>query len=317
MPTLVHASDVHFGKPHLPHVAEAFLEAAHAAAPDVIVVSGDLTQRAKPEEFQAAAAWLERLSVGPGRGTSGRVPVVVTPGNHDVPLYRVAERVRDPFMNYRRFISPELNTVTRVPGLTLVALNSAAPRRAIVNGRLDDAQLRFAEEAFAASPGGDLRIVVAHHHLAPAPDYQGDTPLPRARAILERLKGMDVEMVLGGHLHRAYIVNSLDVYPGEDREHGVVVVHSGTTTSARGRARERLRNSFNVIHVEPDHLDIRHHLYHGDEDRFLPLSRHVFPRRPALSLPEEATTAPAAPAAAPPPAPAAPLRAEAERTRGT
>ncbi|HSG48253.1 MAG TPA: metallophosphoesterase [Longimicrobiales bacterium] len=283
MITLVHASDIHFGKPHLAHVAEAFLESVRAVDPHALVVSGDLTQRAKAHEFQAAAAYLEMLA-----GTSPEgLPVVVTPGNHDVPVYRVFERLTDPYRNYRRHISDELDTVTRIPGMTLVALNSTAPLRAIVNGRLDDHQLDFARRAFGESPDHDVKVLVAHHHLAPAPDYEGDKPLPRAKEILEALKEMGVELVLGGHLHRGYIVNSLDVYPGEDRDHGVVVVHSGTTTSARGRARERLKNSFNIIHVAGDHLDITHHVFHPEDAVFRPLSRHLFPRRPLLSLPLE------------------------------
>lgn len=281
MITLLHASDIHFGKPHLPQVAEAFLESARGLEPDAVVVSGDLTQRAKVAEYQAAAAFLEELG-----GAAGGVPVVVTPGNHDVPLYRVAERLFDPYRNYKRYIDDELNTITRIPGMTLVALNSAAPRRAIVNGRIRPEQLEFARAAFQASPEGDMRVVVAHHHLAPAPDYEGDNPLPRAKEILETLKGMGVELILGGHLHRGYIVNSLDVYPGEDRDHGVVVVHSGTTTSGRGRARERLKNSFNVVRVAERYLDITHFIFQAEEADFLPLSRHLFPRRPNLSLPD-------------------------------
>ncbi|UCC26992.1 MAG: metallophosphoesterase [Gemmatimonadales bacterium] len=279
MITLVHGSDIHFGKPHLPHVADAFRDAVQAAEPAAVVISGDLTQRAKVQEYRAAAEYLELLDQA-----AGGAPIVVTPGNHDVPLYRVAERLLRPYQNYQRFIRRELNTVTRIPGMTLVALNSAAPRRAIVNGRIREAQLEFARDAFQAAPEEDVKVLVSHHHLAPAPDYEGDTPLPRAREILEALKAMGVELVLGGHLHRGYIVNSLDVYPGEDRDHGVVVVHSGTTTSARGRARERLKNSFNVVRVASDHLDITHHIFHPEEAAFLPLSRHLFPRRPFLSL---------------------------------
>lgn len=280
MITLVHASDIHFGKPHLPEVAGSFLESAHAVEPDAVVISGDLTQRAKVREYEEAARFLERLP---------RVPVVVTPGNHDVPLYRVWERLADPFGNYRRFISEALDTVTRIPGMTLVSLNSAAPRRAIVNGRIDPDQLDFAREAFTASPPGDVRVVVAHHHLAPAPDYEKDTPLPGAPGILDALAAMDVELVLGGHLHRAYIGNSLDVHPGADPRRGVVIVQSGTTTSGRGRARERLKNSFNVVRVRDGVLDVTHHMYHEDEGAFGPLSRHLFPRHPRVTLPAQAT----------------------------
>ncbi len=271
MLTIVHGSDLHFGVPHDPGAAIAFREAILRLGPDLLVLSGDFTQRAKPAEFQAAREWMDSLPEG--------LPRVVTPGNHDVPLYRVAERLVAPFRNYREWIHPELDHVTRVPGATVVSLNSAAPRRAIVNGRLDPPQLDFARRAFAAS-GDDVRVVVVHHHLAPAPDYERDTPLPGAPRILEAFESMGVDLVLSGHLHRAYIGNSLDVYQGEDRDRGVVVVQSGTTTSRRGRARERAKQSFNVVRVAGDRMEVVHYMLFEAAEGFAPFSAHLFPRHP-------------------------------------
>jgi len=276
--TIVHASDLHFGAPYRPEAGDAFLEATDAVDPDLVVLSGDLTQRAKVREFRQARAFLERLP---------DVPVVVTPGNHDVPLYRFWERLFDPYRNYRKYVREELNTVTRLDGLVVVSLNSAAPRRAIVNGRIRDRQLEFAATAFQESDPAAARILVAHHHLAPAPDYEGDTFLPRAPKILDNLNRMGVEMILGGHLHRAYIGNSLDVYPGQDVEHGIVVVQSGTTTSHRGRARESAKNSFNVIRLMEDHLEISHHMYFEGLGSFAPFSMHAFPRREDRYFPRD------------------------------
>lgn len=283
MLTIVHGSDIHFGKPFRPEVAESFLRAAHGADPDLVVISGDLTQRAKEEEFRDAAAFLERLP---------DVPYVVTPGNHDVPLYRVFERLFTPHRNYRRFIADELNTVTRVPGATVVAVDTSEPRTAIVNGRVRDWQLEFAREAFAEAPEGDVKIVVAHHHFAPAPDYEGDKSMPNAKKVLEAFTAMGVEMILGGHLHRAYIGNSLDVFAGSQRSRGVVIVQSGTTTSARGRARERARNSFNVVRVAPRALEVTHHMYFEEAGGFEPFSVHAFPRQAHRWFPDGSVRAP-------------------------
>jgi 3',5'-cyclic AMP phosphodiesterase CpdA len=269
--TILHASDLHFGKPYDAAVGRAFMAAAHETRADVIVVSGDFTQRAKEREYREARAFLDELP---------RVPLVVTPGNHDVPLYRVAERLLDPWRNYRKWISEELDTVTRVAGAVIVSLNTAAPRRAIVNGRLRPEQLDFARSAFeatATSPGS-ARILVAHHHLAPAPDYEGDKPLPGARGILDELEALEVDLALGGHLHRAYIGNSLDVYAGIDRSHGIIIAQSGTTTSRRGRAREQAKNSYNVIRVQNDHVEITHFMHFAEVDGFAPFSTHAFPR---------------------------------------
>jgi hypothetical protein len=87
-----------------------------------------------------------------------------------------------------------------------------------------------------------------------------------------------VEIVVGGHLHRAYVGNSLDVYPGKDRKHGIVIVQSGTTTSRRGRAREREKNSFNWIRITEDSIRITHYMYFDDAGGFAPFSRHIYPR---------------------------------------
>ena len=270
MLTLVHASDLHFGEPHRPEMGEAFLEAAHHAGPDAIVLSGDFTQRAKVAEYRAAAEYLTRLP---------EVPIVVTPGNHDVPLYRVFERLLAPHRNYREYVSDELNSVTRVEGATLVSLDSTAPHSAIVNGRIRGWQVEFARRAFAEAPPSDVRILVAHHHFAPAPDYERDRPMPGAERALDAFTRMGVELILGGHLHRAYVGNSLDVHPGEDREHGIVIAQSGTTTSGRGRARERAKNSFNVVRIGPEAVEITHNMYFEEIHGFAPFSVHVFPRR--------------------------------------
>ena len=200
------------------------------------------------------------------------------PGNHDVPLYRVAERIFSPYALYRTYISEKLDTVLRRDDAVIVGLNSTSPLRAIVNGRIDRRQLDFCADAFASAPEGAARIVVAHHHFAPAPDYEGDKPMPKAKRALDRFTEMRVDLILGGHLHRAYIGNSLDVYPGEDREHGIIIVQSGTTTSRRGRAREREKNSFNLIRIGEDTIRVTHYMYFDEAGGFEPVSQHIFPR---------------------------------------
>jgi hypothetical protein len=119
---------------------------------------------------------------------------------------------------------------------------------------------------------------VTHHHLAPAPDYEGGQVMPRAKRAIDRFTELGVELVLGGHLHRAYIGNSLDLYPGRDREHGIIIVQSGTTTSRRGRAREREKNTLNLVRVGEDRIRITHYMYFDELLGFAPISRHVFPR---------------------------------------
>lgn len=267
--TILQISDVHFGPYFLPHVGEALLRDAAELDPGAIVISGDFTQRAKESEFAEARAFLDKLP---------SAPKIVTPGNHDVPLFRLWERLVDPYGNYRRFISEELNTVAEFERAVIVSLNSSAPRTAVTNGWISREQLEFAAEAFQSTPPEKARVVVAHHHFAPAPDFERGEIMPRARRALDRFSRLKVDLILGGHLHRAYIGNSLDVYAGGDRTHGIIIVQSGTSTSRRGRAREREKNSFNLIRVSAGEVFITHYMYFEDLDRFAPFSQHRFPR---------------------------------------
>jgi 3',5'-cyclic AMP phosphodiesterase CpdA len=267
---ILHISDLHFGPPYHPEVGEAVQTFARRLRPDLIVASGDFTQRATEDQFREARAFLDRLP---------EAPRVVTPGNHDVPLYRVIERLRDPYRHYREYIHAELDTVTRIDGAVIVALNSTAPRRAIVNGRISQWQIDFAADAFRDVPDAVQRIVVIHHHLAPPPDFEGGDVMPRARRAIDAFKAMRVDLVMAGHMHRAYIGNSLDVYAGADREHGIVLVQSGTSTSRRGRAREAEKNTLNVLRLDGGVIRVTHYMYFDDAASFVPISRHLFFRR--------------------------------------
>lgn len=267
--TLLQVSDLHFGPPFLEHVGEAALRKAPELNPDAIIISGDLTQRAKRSQFEDARKFMSRLP---------QVPQLVIPGNHDVPLYRIFERFSNPHGVYKDVISEELNPVLRIDGAVIAGLDSTAPRSAISNGRISRWQLDHCSQVFRDAPETAIRIVVAHHHFAPAPDYLSDRGMPQARRALERFADLNVEMILGGHLHRAYVGNSLDVYPGKHRQRGIIIVQSGTTTSRRGRGREVEKNSLNLIEVRTSTITVTHFMYFREHDAFEALSRHTFRR---------------------------------------
>jgi 3',5'-cyclic AMP phosphodiesterase CpdA len=270
--TLLHASDIHFGKHFDPEAAEAFLRFLGALAPDLLVISGDFTQRAKPKEYEAASAFLGKLPP---------IPVVVTPGNHDVPLYRIWERLLSPHRNYRAHISRELDTVTHLPGAVVVSLDSTAPLTAIVNGRIRDSQLRFAAKAFERAEDKELRVLVAHHNLARAPDYEPEQVLSGHRQYLAAFSRMGVDLILGGHLHRSYLASSLDVFPQPAGATAMAIVHAGTTTSRRGRARERGQNSLNLIQVSTNEIKVAPHLLDRESGTFRPCASYTLPRKGA------------------------------------
>jgi 3',5'-cyclic AMP phosphodiesterase CpdA len=268
MLTVLHASDLQCGKPFLPRAADALVALAGQVSPDVVVVAGDLTQRAKDREYVTASGLLDRLP---------DVPCVVTPGNHDVPLYRVWERVFAPYRNWRRRISPVLDTVTTLDGATFVALNSSAPRRAIVNGRIDDDQVDFARRAFRAAPTNDVRVLVIHHHFVPVPDGKGGKPLPRAKRLVAEFEAMGADLVLGGHVHQTHLSTSNALLGSEGRV-GLPLLACGTTTSWRGRGPEAGVNSLNVVRVGAREIEVVPHLMTAGGDRFEPRDPVVFAR---------------------------------------
>lgn len=271
---ILHGSDLQIGKPYLPAVAAAFLALAREVGPDLVVVAGDLTQRAKATEYREARSFLDALSP---------LPVVVTPGNHDVPLFRVWERILAPYRNWKRFIRPDLDTVLRLPAAVVVALNSSSPRRAIVGGRIHGHQLDFARRAFAEAETGVARIVVTHHHFVPTPDGLGGRPLPGAQATLAALEAMDVDLVLGGHVHRTHLTSSRDLVEGEGP--GIPLVACGTTASTRGRGPERDVNSCNLVRLGAGVVEVEVHRFDPAAGAFVPREALRLSRRGALAGP--------------------------------
>ncbi len=272
---ILHVSDLHFGPPYLPKVGEALLRIAPTLEAHAIVVSGDLTQRAKAEQFEAARKFIDQLPP---------LPRMVVPGNHDVPLYRVWERVSTPHALYQKYITEDLNPVMQIPHAILVGIDSTSPYTALSNGRITQEQLDRCVTMFKETPNGAARIVVAHHHFAPAPDNLRDSRMQRAERAMRQFDELKVDLIMGGHLHRAYIGNSLDFYPGLDRDRGIIICQSGTTTSRRGRGREREKNSFNIVEIGRKTIQITHYMYFSTEDGFEPTSRHTF-RRGTSELP--------------------------------
>lgn len=263
--TVLHTSDYQIGSPYLPAAADAMIRLADDVAPDVIVAAGDLTQRAKRSEFKQATELLERF---------GDVPIVTTPGNHDVPLYRGLERLAIPFRNWRRFSGrSNLDSVTRVDGATFVALSSAAPHRAIVDGHIATRQVEFAGRAFDESPVHDHRIVVIHHHFIQVEGGGAGRTLGGAVRLLRSFEEMGVSAILGGHVHQIHLRTSTELTGSAA---GVPVLSAGTATSRRGRGEEAGANSLCVLRFEHDSVDVVPYLREPDATDFEALDSRSF-----------------------------------------
>jgi 3',5'-cyclic AMP phosphodiesterase CpdA len=258
---ILHVSDVHFGPKHLPAPAAAVLALAHSARPDALVVSGDLTQRAKPTQFRAARAWIE----------AAPAPVVFTPGNHDVPMYRFWERLLAPFGAWRRHFAPALTSELVRPGLAIVALNTAHPWT-VKHGRVAAKELAAVGRRLAALPAGGLRVLVAHHPLATGAELGGEPPARGGAAALELCRREGVELVLSGHLHRSFW---LPVAAGRE---GPAIVHAGTTTSSRGRGSERGRCSLCWLEVDAERVRVERRFWEAESRAFATDAASELPR---------------------------------------
>jgi 3',5'-cyclic AMP phosphodiesterase CpdA len=264
--TIFHISDVHFGPPHLPRVSDGVVELVEERRPDVVVLSGDLTQRAKPEQFRQARRFVDRKPV----------PTLVVPGNHDVPLYRFWERIFVPFGAYQKHYGEELEPVYRDDELLIVGINTAF-NWTWKDGRIKLSRLLEVGELLEQAPDHLLKVVVAHHHQIPPPNFGTQRVLSNAYEAIDLFSSVGVDLILSGHLHQAYIGNSEEFYP--KGRPPVVILHSGTTTSNRGRMGERERNTCNWIEVAEETLTVSHLRWHHQRERFLELSRHLYPRQ--------------------------------------
>lgn len=274
---LMHISDLHAGPPFNATLAAQVAQQAHELKPDLLVVSGDLVQRADiPSQWRTIRAYLKTLPS----------PQLIIPGNHDVPLYNPLARLLLPMFHYKRQISRDLNPVFELPGLVVVGGNSAHGLT-VDGGRLTKNQMQRMERVFTRYPESACKVAVLHHHVINPPGNERRHKIVNADEAVEFLDRCGVDLLLCGHIHVSYVGTTLDVRP--DLRKGTIICQSGTTTSRRGKLRERGKNSYNVIEIDEQAIRISQHLYLDDLHRFAPVAQHVFPHRSAGAyyLPKE------------------------------
>src|SRR4051794_12350024 len=254
MARLVHLSDLHFGA-HDERLVEAVEQSIAELKPDLVVVSGDFTQRARTEQFKEACEFLERL-----RDNGNEV--IGVPGNHDVPLYDVLRRFLSPLTRYRRFIDETLCPFIELPGVAVLGINTARSLT-FKDGRISVEQIEFIRETFARTPSDDVRVLVTHHPLFAVPVGEAvERAVGRNELALDAIEKSGVDLLLAGHAHHASVQGASDLVT---RAGGALVIQAGTTTSTRIRDQSQ---SFNLIDIEDGDICLTVECW--DETQFAP-----------------------------------------------
>lgn len=232
MSVVLHLSDPHFGTEQAP-VVSALLALAEAQAPDLVVLSGDITQRARAHQFAAARDFFDRLAPR---------ALLAIPGNHDIPLFNVAARAVLPYAGYRAAFGPDLEPAHEAADLVAAGLNTTRPWRHS-DGEVSARQVARSSRRFAAAPAAALRIAVVHQPVAVTEGSDRENLLHGREAAVRRWAEAGCDLVLGGHIHLPFIVDLRTRFAALARP--VWAVQAGTALSSR--VRDGVPNSVNVI----------------------------------------------------------------------
>jgi 3',5'-cyclic AMP phosphodiesterase CpdA len=255
MTRIVHLSDLHFGRER-PELLRPLIETLNGLAPDVVAISGDLTQRARAGQFRAARTFIAALAA----------PVVCVPGNHDTPLHDPFARLFDPWGRYKRYIADDLEPAWTGETMALHGVNTVNPLY-WQRGYVRRTALTRLCRSIGANPGR-LQIVMGHHPLEQPPD-SGKRLAKGAGRALSALSGCGADVVLSGHLHTWRAV------PFETQG-SLLLVQAGTGLSTRVREEP---NDFNLLSGGRDGLVVERFAARTDGSGFDRIGRTEF-RKP-------------------------------------
>ena len=235
MSVLLQISDPHFGTEQ-PHVVEALVAMAQSVRPDAVVLSGDITQRARRAEFESARRFLDRLS-GP--------PMLVLPGNHDIPLFNLAARILRPYGNHQRSFGRQLEPEIDTPDFRVIGVNTTRAWRH-KDGAVSAAQIARVSRRLRGARHEQLRIVVTHQPLHVPNQRDAHNLLHGREAAARAWAAAGADLVMGGHIHLPFVRPLRDRYSDLPRD--VWCVQAGTSVSSR--VRWEAPNSVNVLRYD-------------------------------------------------------------------
>ncbi len=256
MGSIAHLSDLHFGRVD-ERVVEALVDELSGRPPDVIVISGDLTQRARSGEFADAARFIARLPSKP----------LVVPGNHDLPWGDLRRRFFSPHERFRRTIETDPFPTFEGAGLRIIGVDTTRAAGLYLDwsrGRISRSQIGVVSDFFGATRSDDeTRIVVTHHPFLFPPGDRSRELVGRAKLALHEFRTCGVDLLLAGHFHKAYSGHAAIRHPDE---HRILVVQASTTTSTRLKGEP---NAYNWIECAPGRCRVLHRAWDAGSRRFV------------------------------------------------
>jgi 3',5'-cyclic AMP phosphodiesterase CpdA len=249
MSVLLQVSDTHFGTER-PPVLEALVKFATELRPDLVVLSGDITQRARRSEFDAARRLVERLAAP---------ALLAIPGNHDIPLFNLAARMFDPYGDYARVFGRDLEPSYESDDLLVLGVNTTRAYRH-KHGEVSAAQIETIAQRLRVCPRNKLRVVVTHQpmHVPPGTDEKN---LLRGHAeAAGAWASAGADLVMGGHIHLPFVRRM-------DAGRPLWVVQAGTAVSHRVRAGAE-KNSVNLVRRDRGGSVVERWDYDAARERF-------------------------------------------------
>lgn len=263
MRKIVHLSDLHFGRVDY-SIVEPLVETIRELEPDVVVVSGDLTQRARSEQFKEAREFLDQLPS----------PQIIVPGNHDVPMHNVIARFLQPLDKYRRYITDDLAPFHADEELAILGINTARSLT-IKDGRINEEQIESIRQRLCHLNDEVVKIIVTHHPFDLPEGHDDDELVNRAEIAMAALASCGADVLLAGHLHVSHTGHSSARY--KIAGHNALVVSAGTATSTRGRGET---NSFNLLRVKHPFINVERRSWQPERLSFAPSSSEHFRHTP-------------------------------------